>query len=411
MLTHGGVTLKDKEGLQQGSFNDFSQSSSSQSPHPALTETPQPSSAFDLSYWLALLFAPNIGPVTFQRILSVCKDPRTLCETEAREVLAEDVRLPARTLAYLRHPDWKRVEQELAWAEKPDCHILHLQHPHYPALLKEIADPPPLLFVRGQLEVMSLPQLAIVGSRNPSAGGRQIAHDTALSLTQTGLVITSGMALGIDAASHEGALQEGMTVAVTGTGLDRIYPARHRDLAHRIVERGAIVSEFPLGTPPVAGNFPRRNRIISGLSLGTLVVEAAVKSGSLITARIAADQGREVFAMPGSIHNPLSRGCHTLIRQGAKLVENVADILEELGPLASVAMASISNGLSREAHDVSDGENGSNPLIEKMGYEPISIDRLVERCGLTPETVSSMLLSLELQGRVTSIGGLYSRTD
>ena len=264
--------------------------------------------------------------------------------------------------------------------------------------------------MRGNPEVLGMPQLAIMGSRNPSPGGRHVAHEIARQLVMAGLAITSCLALGIDAASHEGALDSGTTIAVAGTGLDRIYPARHRDLAHRIVDRGAIVSEFPLSTAPVAHNFPRRNRIISGLSLGTLVVEAAVKSGSLITARMATEQGREVFAMPGSIHNPLSRGCHELIRQVAKLVENVTDILEELGPLASWVIEAV-NGKSEACRKCDQGESTQNPVIENMGYEPISIDTLVERCGLTPESVSSMLLTLELQGRVTSTGGLYSRID
>ena len=237
-----------------------------------------------------------------------------------------------------------------------------------------------------------------------------MAEDFARTLVGTGLTITSGLALGIDAASHVGAVEAGMTIAVAGTGLDRVYPSRHRDLAHRILEQGAIVSEFPPGTPSIAANFPRRNRIISGLSLGTLVVEAALKSGSLITARLAAEQGREVFAIPGSIHNPLSRGCHQLIQQGAKLVENVEDILEELGPLAAVTLEAFKTDANHHlmSHPVADSPN---PLIENMGFEPISIDILVERCGLTPEAVSSMLLTLELQGRVTSAGGLYSRID
>ena len=411
-----GSSLQDTERCQQELPSDSNQLPTLKSPQQTLQDGTTASPVSELPYWLALLYAPKIGPATFQRILSICQEPKALFEADPGDVLGETLRLPAPTLAYLRQPDWGRVEQDLAWAEKADCHILPIGHRHYPALLKEITDPPPLLFVRGQPAVIALPQLAIVGSRNPSAGGRQIAHDTARRLATTGLVITSGMALGIDAASHEGAMEAGMTVAVTGTGLDRIYPARHRDLAHRIVEQGAIVSEFPLGTPPIANNFPRRNRIISGLSLGTLVVEAAVQSGSLITARIAADQGREVFAMPGSIHNPLSRGCHALLRQGAKLVENVTDILEELGPLASVAITAIAQEQNEIRHDTSGNDDChfpdmSNPVIENMGFEPISIDRLVERCGLTPETVSSMLLSLELQGRVTSIGGLYSRTD
>ncbi len=389
--------------------------SRSQYPHIKSSQSAQFSSLTDdLRYWLALLYAPGVGPVLFQRILSAGIQPGELFENPADDVLGEGFRLPAKILSYFKSPDWNRVEKDLIWAEKSGCHIISLADFLYPSLLKEIPDPPPLLFVRGNPNVLSLPQLAIVGSRNPSAGGRQIAEDYARQLAQVGLTITSGLALGIDAASHEGALQEGITVAVAGTGPDRIYPARHRDLAHRIVEQGAIVSEFPLGTPPLASNFPRRNRIISGLSMGTLVVEAALKSGSLISARLASEQGREVFAIPGSIHNPLSRGCHTLIRQGAKLVENIKDILEELGPLASVVLGAIPEELAGN-QDNSDSldtlDPAIEPIIENMGFEPISIDLLVERCGLTPEEVSSMLLSLELQGRVTSTGGLYSRND
>ena len=373
---------------------------------PQVTQSPD-----ELRYWLALLYAPCVGAVLFQRILTAGIRPEELFENPADDVLGKGIKLPSKSLAYFKRPDWIRVEKDLSWAEKPDCHILYWDDPLYPSLLKEIPDSPPLLFVRGKSEVLSMPQLAIVGSRNPSAGGRQIAYDYAHQLAQTGLVISSGMALGIDAASHEGALQKGFTLAVAGTGPDRIYPARHRELAHRIVEQGAIVSEFPLGTPPLASNFPRRNRIISGLSLGTLVVEAAVRSGSLITARLASEQGREVFAIPGSIHNPLSRGCHALLRQGAKLTENTADILEELGPLASLAIEAMPQELVPTNQENNSAANIPDPMIEKMGFEPISIDVLVERCGLTPEEVSSMLLSLELQGRVTSTGGLYSRND
>ncbi|WP_455197928.1 DNA-processing protein DprA [Kaarinaea lacus] len=368
-------------------------------------------SADELHYWLALFYAPGIGPVTFHQLLTHCPNPRLLFESDPRQLLGEKLSLSQKSLAYLRRPDWSRVEKDLAWAEQPGCHIISLLDPRYPSLLKEITDAPPMLFVRGNTDVLTMPQLAMVGSRNPSRGGWQMARDFAQMLATAGLTITSGLALGIDAASHEGALESGFTIAVAGTGLDRIYPARHRDLAHRIAETGAIISEFPLGTTPVASNFPRRNRIISGLSLGTLVVEAAVQSGSLITARLAGDQGREVFAMPGSIHNPLSRGCHELIRQGAKLVETLTDILDELGPLATWVLDTRPD----LANEVADSEKAcfdeQNPVIENMGYEPISIDTLVERCGLTPGTVSSMLLTLELQGRVTSTGGLYSRID
>ena len=211
----------------------------------------------------------------------------------------------------------------MEWLSQPGNHVVHFQDAAYPALLKQIADPPPLLFVRGDRDYLAQPQLAIVGSRNPTHTGRALAREFAAHLASFGLTITSGLASGIDGAAHQGAIEAGgTTLAVTGTGLDRVYPARHRDLAHRVAENGALVTEFPPGTAPLAANFPRRNRLISGLSLGTLVVEAALRSGSLITARSALEQGREVFAIPGSIHNPLARGCHALIRDGAKLVES-----------------------------------------------------------------------------------------
>ena len=268
-----------------------------------------------------------------------------------------------------------------------------------------------MLFVRGDPAWLARPQLAMVGSRNPSAGGRRLAEDFAVSLSRAGLIVTSGLALGIDAASHLGALRGGGgTLAVAGTGPDRIYPARHRDLAQAIVERGAMVSEFAPGTPALPGNFPRRNRIISGLSLGVLVVEAACQSGSLITARLAAEQGREVFALPGSVHNPLARGCHHLIRQGAKLVEDIPDILEELGPLAAVSPCRSASG------DTEGKPDGTLPadqqqLLTTLGFEPVSIDELVTRSGLTADRVSSMLMSMELQGCVTSSGGRYCRVE
>lgn len=319
------------------------------------------------------------------------------------------------TLDYLAAPDWTQIEQGLAWLERPDNHLICLNDPDYPPLLREIDHPPPLLFVHGDPASLHVPQIAIVGARNPSLGGRDTARQFAAHLAGSGIVITSGLAMGVDAEAHRGALAAaGRTIAVMGTGLDRIYPARHRELAHAIAEGGALVSEFPLGTPALAGHFPRRNRIISGLSLGTLVVEAALQSGSLITARLAAEQGREVFAIPGSIHNPLARGCHALIRQGAKLVETAADILEELGSLARVAIeAEIERpppAASEELPAAPELDEDYRLLLEHLGHEPVSIDLLVDRCGLTAEVVSSMLLILELQGYVAAApGGLYSR--
>lgn len=284
-----------------------------------------------------------------------------------------------------------------------------LEDERYPSLLKEIPDPPAVLFVYGEPGILNQPQLAMVGSRHHSPGGRDTPRDFARYLASAGLVITSGMALGIDAACHQGALDGGgQTIAVTGTGLDRIYPARHRDLAHEIAENGALVSEFPIGMPPLAGNFPRRNRIISGLSLGVLVVEAAIKSGSLITARLALEQGREVLAIPGSIHNPHSRGCNSLIRQGAKLVETAQDVLEEL-PGIQGSNLEIS-GYFKDSRQFELNESYKK-VLESVGHESTAVDTVVERSGLTADAVCSMLLILELQGFVAaSNGGYYSQT-
>ena len=318
--------------------------------------------------------------------------------------------LPAASLDALRQPDWRRVEQDLAWLERPDNYLLQQDDPRYPPLLRQITYPPPLLFVHGNLESLRAPQLAIVGTRNPTPLGRDTAHHFAAYLAGAGLAVTSGLALGIDAAAHQGALSgNGLTIAVMGTSLDRIYPAKHRDLAHAIAENGALVSELPTGTPAMAENFPRRNRLISGLAMGVLVVEAALQSGSLITARQALEQGREVFAIPGSIHNPMVKGCHALIRQGAKLVETASDILEELGSLA--AFVSDSPEISATAPAVPETlDEEYRQLLLAMGDESLAIDSLVERCGLTAEVVSSMLLILELEGYVAAVpGGLYCR--
>ena len=276
-------------------------------------------------------------------------------------------------------------------------------------MLKEIADPPSILYVQGDIELLSQWKIAIVGSRNPSRSGRDTAFEFGCFLAQGDIAICSGMAMGIDAAAHQGALSgRGKTIAVVGTGLDRIYPAKHRDLAHDIVENGLMISEFPLGTPPRPENFPRRNRIISGLSLGTLVVEAATKSGSLITARQALEQGREVFAIPGSIHNPLARGCHQLIREGAKLVETASDIIEELGALAAVSLPTAASFEADKSDHELDGDY--QVLLDCLAYDPIEVDSLIQQSGLTADAVSSMLLLLELQGQVESLpGGRYVR--
>jgi DNA processing protein len=300
-----------------------------------------------------------------------------------------------------------------SWLSQPDHHLITPDDPRYPDRLRQIERTPPSLFVLGDPEVLALPQLAIVGSRNPTPAGVDNAQAFAASLARAGLVITSGLALGIDAAAHQGALAAGgLTLAVCGTGLDRVYPARHRELARTIAQQGALVSEFPPGMPALAGNFPRRNRLISGLSLGVLVVEAALQSGSLITARLAGTQGREIFAIPGSIHNPLARGCHRLLREGAKLVESAQDVLEEIGPvLGNPASALTPTGRTPPGDGAPEPQDSEyRALLEAMSFEPVRVDQLVERTGLAAEVLASMLLILELRGEVALVpGGAYQR--
>ena len=320
-------------------------------------------------------------------------------------VLGGDSSLPS---AILANADAELDDRERDWLADTGNTVLTLLDPDYPPLLREIADPPAFLYVRGDPALLSFPQLAIVGSRNPTPVGRDTARAFARALAGAGLTITSGLALGIDGAAHEGALDAGgHTIAVAGTGLDRVYPPAHHALAHRIAEQGALVSEFPLGTAPKRENFPRRNRLIAGLSLGTLVVEAALRSGSLITARLAGEQGREVFAIPGSIHSPLSRGCHALIRQGAKLVETADDIISELGPLVGGLRAAVGDPIEKGSA-VSEEDSR---FLEQLGPDPTDVDTLVERTGLTPEAISSMLLDMELRGLVEACAdGRYQRT-
>ncbi|GMQ87688.1 MAG: DNA-processing protein DprA [Gammaproteobacteria bacterium] len=381
------------------------------------TSTP-PESAVghdETRFWLALHRTPGIGARSCRKLLSDYGSPSTLFHTAPAQLRAAGIR--AESVDAIAHPDWESVDRDLTWLAEPGNRLITCLDPGYPALLKEIPDPPALLFVHGDPEYLNQPQLAVVGSRNPSHDGAALARDFSAHLACCGLTITSGLASGIDGAAHQGALQVGGgTVAVTGTGLDRVYPAQHRELAHRIAENGALVSEFPPGTLPLPGNFPRRNRIISGLSLGTLVVEAALRSGSLITARTALEQGREVFAIPGSIHNPLARGCHALIREGAKLVETGDHILEELASLVSLCLSQAEDNTTPKTG----ADKSENPakldaeyfhLLDQMGYEPVSIDQLVQRSGLTPEQVSSMLLLLELEDFIASSpGGRYTRS-
>ncbi len=296
-----------------------------------------------------------------------------------------------------------RTDELLQWCLDRQVHCLTTVDKDYPALLKEAAGAPPLLFVRGDTSVLSLPQLAMVGSRRASPQGLQTAELFGRALAASGFVVTSGLALGIDGAAHRGALQSGKTVAVLGTGIDVIYPRQHQSLYQTILDKGgAIVSEFVPGTAPLPPHFPRRNRLISGLSLGVLVVEAALKSGSLITARYALEQGREVFAIPGSIHNPLSKGVHQLLKQGATLVESAADIIEQLGGMLSY--------LAEESGiEVADAEGDEGLLLDALGFDLVDVDTLVGRTGLPAKDVTRMLMMLELDGKVVAINGCFQR--
>jgi len=295
------------------------------------------------------------------------------------------------------------------WAQDPQNHLIRRGDDDYPELFEQISRPPSDLYVKGDPGLLQLPALAIVGSRNPTQAGARNAFEFARHLGSMGFCIVSGLAEGIDTAAHRGALDAGAaTVAFLGHGIDRVYPASNRDLAHEIAAHGALVSEFPLGTHPGRENFPQRNRLISGMSLGTLVVEAARRSGSLITARFAGEQGREVFALPGSIHNPLARGCHQLIRQGAKLVETADDIVAELAPLASHLLQNSLESTANESPANTDDEEYVQ-LKKYLSHDPIGVDELVNNSGLTIEQVSSMLLILELEGVVEPLsGGRYS---
>lgn len=355
-----------------------------------------------LAPWLVLRRLPGVGTRTQHELLEHFGSVENIFAAGRGQL---DKLLAGKSEAIgaiLDGPGAQTFQTEFDWLDQPDHHLLVWSDPDYPPLLREIADPPLVLYVIGRREALSSPQLAIVGSRNPSPMGRENAQAFAKSLAAAGLTVTSGLALGVDGAAHRGALAVGgTTVAVAGTGLDRVYPARHRELAHEIVKHGALVSEFALGTPPLPENFPIRNRIISGLSLGTLVVEAALQSGSLITARLATEQGREVFAIPGSIHAPQARGCHALIRQGAKLVETAQDIIEELGPLASVARAAA----PENAAPAPRLDAPMTALLQQIGHDPVSVDALIERSGLTADAVSSMLLQMELHGLVSSCPG------
>lgn len=325
--------------------------------------------------------------------------------------LADFVRTRLATLGFV--PDWGAGERAATWLSTPERRVLLLGAPNYPRLLTAIPVPPPILFVEGRLPTLERTQLAIVGSRRATLSAREFAGEIAARLVEAGLAVTSGLARGVDGAAHAGALEAGgPTIAVLGCGIDRVYPRQHRALAAAVREAGALVSEFPLGTPPLPGHFPRRNRIISGLSFGTLVVEAALTSGSLVTARHALDQGREVFAVPGSIRNPLSRGTHALLRDGATLVEDVADILGTIPDfVAQTGVSRRRTDRNRDRPSAAEWTTAARAVCSACDFEPRGIDRIVEACGLTASEVSSILTTLEMQGVVRAVdGGAYVLT-
>lgn len=354
--------------------------------------------------WLTLIRTPGIGPVKLRQLQDSLGGIQQILGASSRQL--EQLGLGQKTWEALNHPDEARLLADLEWLSQPDHHLVTQGDAAYPNLLREIPDPPFALFCLGDPALLAQPQIAVIGSRNPTPQGLELARDFACQLASMGLIVTSGLASGIDGAAHQGALSTGRTIAVTGTGLDFVYPARHRELAHRIAGQGALISEFPLGTKAKPGHFPRRNRIISGLSLGVLVIEASQQSGSLITARLAIDQGREVFAIPGSILNPLARGCHQLLREGAKLTENPQDILDELGPL----FATLQLDRDRSGNPPEPEDDEGRALLAAMGFDPVTLDELTERTQWPSERLNSIILLLELEGFVSSIpGGRYCR--
>jgi DNA processing protein len=358
----------------------------------------------DTAAWIRLLETPGVGRESARKLLAAFGSPHAIFAASAsarREVIGPTI---ASALAVSSEAIDHAVATTLAWLDEksPETRaVVTLGDAHFPAALLHTADPPLLLYAQGRCELLQAESIAVVGSRNPTPQGTENAHAFAAHLSRAGLTVVSGLALGIDGAAHAGGLEGGSsTIAVVGTGLDRVYPRRHLALAHRIATEGLIVSEYALGTPPLSENFPPRNRIIAGLTRGTLVVEAALASGSLITARLATEAGREVFAIPGSIHAPQSRGCHALIKQGAKLVDRAEDILEELRMPAGATAADTPPRADRN----------QDALLAALGFEPVTLDALVARTGCSAAELSGRLLDLELEGRVSRLPGqLFQR--
>lgn len=365
---------------------------------------------------LVLLQLADIGPSAYFKLHQHFGNAVAILDTSAdtlRPWLSQAAYQQLRTYQQTpdTHPFAQQARRELERLAIEEAKLLTLGDPLYPALLAAIPQPPPVLYLKGEMANLDLPQIAVVGSRHPSSGGRANAQDFSRQLAAMGFVITSGLALGVDAAAHAGALaSDGRTIAVMGTGIDTVYPRRHQSLARQILDQGGtLLTEFPLGAAPHASHFPRRNRIISGLSMGVLVVEAAVKSGSLITARYALQQGREVFAIPGSIHNPQSRGCHQLLREGALLVEQVADMHDALQGMLAFKWEEASSAVADEEAAAPALEPEHARVLDALGYDPVSFDDLVERTGMDTGSLLSILTRLELEGRLQQSGDGYER--
>ncbi|MEZ5545262.1 MAG: DNA-processing protein DprA [Lysobacteraceae bacterium] len=374
--------------------------------------------------WCALLRAPGLGPARIRALLDACGNARTAAAATPSQLRACGV--PEAAMAWLAKPDAARIEADLEWLAAPMHHLIGIDDPDYPVMLRRSPHPPAALFVDGDPNWLWFAQVAVVGSRNPTEGGRANARDFSREMACAGFIVTSGLAEGIDAAAHRAALDAGRpTIAVVATGPDRVYPAKHRELADAIAACGAIVTEFPPGTDARREHFPARNRIIAGLSLGTLVVEAALRSGALITARQAAEASREVFALPGSIHNPMARGPHKLIRDGAQLVEAAQEVIDALAPAAALLADALRGRLMPESGkpsspvatrteepdsgELDSGDADYRKLLAALGHDPVPIDVLAQRTGLTVPSLSSMLLLMELDGRVVAENGRYSR--
>jgi DNA processing protein len=370
----------------------------------------------ELSAWLRLLETPKVGRESARRLLAAFGSPQAVFAATESALNAVVGKAQSRALLSPLNGLEAMCQGVLDWLEPSKTRqVLTLGSPLYPPLLLASNDPPLMLYLHGRMELLTAPSISMVGSRNPTRQGSDNAQAFAESFSSLGYTVISGLALGVDGAAHQGALKgQGATVAVIGTGLDRVYPKSHLKLAHQIAEEGLMLSEYRLGTPPIAQNFPVRNRIIAGLSLGTLVVEATLQSGSLITARLASECGREVFAVPGSIHSPQARGCHTLIRQGAKLVETAEDVIQELLPILGQAPVVAENKIDKTRPDADAKEPTSShqdAVLEALGFDPVTLDALVARTGWSAQTLNIRLLELELSGEVARLPGqLFQRS-